>query len=233
MISSEELSKKIDQFLNKSGTNDSFKISLPDKVRIINTSQILLVKRKIGMNNIYKIGFEGFRKRYDDLDFLIKDDIPLEIATTTTHYYVDTSVLPDYMFYIKSYCTADRDECKNRRIVNLLVKRTDFENYIKSDTHRPSFDWQENLITMGEDKIQIYSDPSCTLNKLYMDYIRQPRDINIKGYIKNGVPSQTIDSEFPIHLEDELLDIIVEQLAMTINDQAQIQYSQSRQQRNE
>lgn len=233
MISSEELSKKIDQYLNKSGTNDSFKISLPDKVRMINSAQILLVKRKIGMNNIYKTGFEGFRKRYDDLDFLIKDNIAVEVEVSNNQQFADTSVLDDYMFYIKSYCSADRDRCKNRRIRNILVKRTDFENYIESDTHRPSFDWKEQLVTFGADKIEIHSDPTCTINKLYLDYIRQPREVNIRGYIKNGIASQTVDSEFPSHMEDELLDIIIEQLAMTINDQAQIQYSQSRQQRNE
>jgi hypothetical protein len=66
-----------------------------------------------------------------------------------------------------------------------------------------------------------------------LDYIRLPKEIDIRGYRKGGVDSQTIDCEFPVHLEDELLDIIVEQLAMSILDQGQVQFSQSRQQRNE
>ena len=42
MISAEHLSKRIDQYLNKSGTNDQFKISLPDKVRAIKKKNILI-----------------------------------------------------------------------------------------------------------------------------------------------------------------------------------------------
>lgn len=233
MISSEHLSKRIDEYLNKAGTNDNFKISLPTKVRAINSAQLTLVKRKIGMNNVYKMGFESFRKRYDDLDFLIKDNVELPIYEKNGLLFSDTAPLEDYMFYIKSYCLADKGNCKNRRIRNYLVKRTDFENYIKSDTHRPSFEWQEQLVIFGPDKIEIYKGEDYTLNKLYLDYIRQPQEVDIRGYKKGGVDSQTIDCEFPAHLEDELLDIIVEQLAMTITDNAQVQYSQSRQQRNE
>jgi hypothetical protein len=233
MISSEHLSKRIDEFLNKSGTNDNFKISTPAKVRAINSSQLILIKRKIGMNNIYKKGFESFRKRFDDLDFLIKDAVEVPLFSSNGMLYADTSGLEDYMFYIKSYCFADKGTCTNRRLRNYLVKRADLENYIKSDTHMPSFDWQEQLVTMADNKIQIYTASDYTVNKLYLDYIRQPKQVDIKGYKKDGVDSQTVDCEFPEHLEDELLDIIVEQLAMTITDQAQIQFSQSRQQRNE
>ena len=86
---------------------------------------------------------------------------------------------------------------------------------------------------MGDDKLQIYIGNDYTVNKLYLDYIRLPKQVDIRGYKKDGVDSQTVDCEFPEHLEDELLDIIVEQLAMTITDQAQVQFSQSRQQRNE
>ena len=238
MISSEHLSKRIDQYLNKSGTNDQFKISLPDKVRAINSAQIILVKRKVGVNNVYKMGFESFRKRFDDLDFLIKKEIPLDITESNNNLVASTAVLPDYMFYINSFCTADRGDCKSRKIWNVLVPNNDLQNFIKDSNYKPSFDWQEQLITMSTDNLVIYKDPTCTLNKLYLDYLRQPKQVDIVGYKKRlsnsqVVDSTTIDSEFPPHLEDELLDIIVEQLAMTITDNTQVQYSQSRQQRNE
>lgn len=238
MISSEHLSKRIDQYLNKSGTNDQFKISLPDKVRAINSAQIILVKRKVGVNNVYKMGFESFRKRFDDLDFLIKKEIPLDITESNNNLVASTAVLPDYMFYINSFCTADRGNCKSRKIWNVLVPNNDLQNFIKDSNYKPSFDWQEQLITMSTDNLVIYKDPTCTLNKLYLDYLRQPKQVDIVGYKKRlsnsqVVDSTTIDSEFPPHLEDELLDIIVEQLAMTITDNTQVQYSQSRQQRNE
>ncbi len=234
MISSEHLSKRIDQYINKAGTNDNFKISLPDKVRAINSAQLILVKRKMGLNNVYKMGFESFRKRYDDLDFLIKSNVPVDIKQHDVQgYYVDTKPLSDYMFYIKSWCSATRDNCTDRRIRNYLVKRTDLENFLKDYNYRPSFDWQEQLVTFASDQIEIFHDPTCKLNKLYLDYIRLPKEIDIRGYRKGGVDSQTIDCEFPVHLEDELLDIIVEQLAMSILDQGQVQFSQSRQQRNE
>ena len=91
MISSEHLSKRIDQYLNKSGTNDQFKISVPDKVRAINSAQLVLVKRKIGLNNVYKMGFESFRKRFDDLDFLIQKEIEMNITKSNNNLVVSTT----------------------------------------------------------------------------------------------------------------------------------------------
>jgi hypothetical protein len=109
---------------------------------------------------------------------------------------------------------------------------------MKDSNYKPSFDWQEQLLTMSTDNLVLHKAEDYTLNKLYIDYLRLPREIDIIGYKKRlpnsqVVNSTTIDCEFPPHLEDELLDIIVEQLAMTITDNAQVQYSQSRQQRNE
>jgi hypothetical protein len=142
------------------------------------------------------------------------------------------------MFYINSYCTADKGKCKNRKIYNILVPNNDVQNYMKDSNYKPSFDWQEQLLTMSTDNLVLHKAEDYTLNKLYIDYLRLPREIDIIGYKKRlpnsqVVNSTTIDCEFPPHLEDELLDIIVEQLAMTITDNAQVQYSQSRQQRNE
>ncbi len=238
MISAEHLSKRIDQYLNKSGTNDQFKISLPDKVRAINSAQIVLVKRKVGLNNVYKMGFESFRKRFDDLDFLIQKEVEMNITKSNNNLVVSTTLLPDYMFYINSYCTADKGDCKNRKIYNILVPNNDVQNYMKDSNFRSSFDWQEQLLTMSTDNLVLHKADDYTLNKLYIDYLRLPREVDIIGYKKRlansqVVNSKTIDCEFPPHLEDELLDIIVEQLAMTITDNAQVQYSQSRQQRNE
>lgn len=239
MISAEHLSKRIDQYLNKSGTNDQFKISLPDKVRAINSAQLVLIKRKVGLNNNYKMGFESFRKRFDDIDFLIQKEIEKPITKSNNNLICSLQDLDDYMFYINSYCTADRGKCKQRKIYNLLIPNNDAQNYIKDSNYRPSFDWQEQPITMSDNVLVIHKADDYTLDKLYLDYMRLPREVDIVGYTKRDLTSQelvasrTIDSEFPKQLEDELLDIIIEQLAMTIVDNAQVQYSQSRQQRNE
>src|SRR5687767_13085095 len=108
MISVDSLLYKIDQRFNKVATNEHQQIALEDKILILCENQNKLVKKKIGPNNIYSIGLDGFKKRYQDLQFLIENfqDHKKELIEgdkNLNQFIVDiTDEEPELMFYIDS-----------------------------------------------------------------------------------------------------------------------------------
>lgn len=228
MIDIVEFSKSIDETLNKLATNKNFNISIPAKVRAINLAQLKLIKMKLGILNPTKRGFESFRKRFDELDFLIVPNKEVSVVKDGERLYADTSSISDYMYYIRSYCHATKGNCKDRHIINHLVGHNDLTIYLKDNNYKPSFEWQEQYVTLAEGKFEIHKGEDYTIDKLYLYYIRQPKEVDISGYTKNGVASLNINSEFPLSLRDELLDITCQLIASNNVDMAQYQFTDAR-----
>jgi len=64
--------------------------------------------------------------------------------------------------------------------------------------------------------------------------MRYPVYIDKAGYIKfDGTPSTNVDCELELYLEDELLDLTVQNLAMYIENQSAVQNAAYRIQTNE
>ena len=74
MIPVDSLLYKIDQKLNKLSTNEHQQIQLEDKILALNEAQIKLIKQKVdGFAIPNKLGFDAFKKRYEDLQNLVID----------------------------------------------------------------------------------------------------------------------------------------------------------------
>ena len=69
---------------------------------------------------------------------------------------------------------------------------------------------------------------------MYLSYVRYPVYIDKEGYTKfDGTESTNQDCELNSYLEDELLDLTVQNLAMYTENPAAVQSSQFRIQTNE
>ena len=77
MIKVDELLIEFDLTLNSLDRKDNQEIDLPYKLMYINNAVITWIKSKIGYNNIYKMGYESFRKRIDDLQVLKVNNLKL------------------------------------------------------------------------------------------------------------------------------------------------------------
>jgi hypothetical protein len=64
MIKTVSLLYKTDQRLNKLASNAHQEIPLEDKILAANEAQLKLIKQKLDGNNIFKLGFDSFKKRY-------------------------------------------------------------------------------------------------------------------------------------------------------------------------
>lgn len=236
------LSYELDQRLNKLSTFNHQVIQLEDKVIALNNAQIKLLKNKISGNNVYSLGLDAFKKRYQDLQFLIENAEdhsfkPTEKDKNLHKWVFDThSLTPHFMFYIDSYLLATKGECKNRVIyVNSeLVKHADINLLLTNTNYTPSFEYQETFADISSDEIHYYTDGTWTINKGFVSYIRYPKDMDIAGYEHfDGAASTNVDCEFEDYLKNEILDYAVEELAMFTENQQAVQNTQNRIKNNE
>jgi hypothetical protein len=243
MIPVDSLLYKIDQRLNKLSTNEHQQIQLEDKILALNEAQIKLIKQKVdGFSTSSGLGLDSFKKRYEDLQSLIVgyNNQPLSLKVKNkelNQWFARLNALsPKYMFYIDSYVLADKGRCKNRKIwINRdLAKHGDLQLILNNDHYKPSFEYQETFNFLSSDEISIFTDGTFTPTKVCIAYMRYPVYIDKEGYVKfDGTPSVDQDCELETYLEDELLDLTVQNLAMYTENQAAVQSSQMRIQTNE
>jgi hypothetical protein len=243
MIPVDSLLYKIDQKLNKLSTNSHQQIQLEDKILALNEAQIKLIKQKVdGISVVSGLGMDAFKKRYEDLQRLVIDynHQPLALVESDKEIHQWKANVhqlePKYMFYIDSYVLADKGKCKDRKIwINRdLAKHGDLQFILNNNHYKPSFEYQETFNFLASDEISIFTDGTFTPKTINIMYMRYPQYINKIGYIMlDGLPSFDQDCELELYLEDELLDLTVQNLAMYTENAAAVQSAQFRIQTNE
>ena len=241
MISVDSLLYKIDQRLNKLSTNVHQQIPLEDKILALNEAQIKLIKQKVdGQNTVSGLGLDAFKKRYEDLQKLVVNykELPLTLKNAKINQWsADLSTLtPQYMFYVDSYVIATKGLCVDRQIwINKdLSKHGDLSLLLNNNHYKPSFEYQETFNSLSSSEMSIYTDGTFTPSKLWVSYMRYPVYIDKAGYVTfKGTLSTNQDCELELYLEDELLDLTVQNLAMYIENQSAVQNAAYRIQTNE
>jgi hypothetical protein len=243
MIPVDSLLYKIDQKLNKLSTNEHQQINLEDKILALNEAQIKLIKQKVdGTNTVNGLGLDAFKKRYEDLQSLTvaynDGELPLTLKNAELNQWAANihDLDPKYMFYVDSYVLADKGRCTDRKIwINRdLAKHGDLQYCLNNTHYKPSFEYQETFNFLSSDEISIFTDGTFTPTKIYISYMRYPVYINKAGYVMlDGLPSVDQDCELETYLEDELLDLTVQALAMYTENMSAVQTAQMRIQTNE
>jgi hypothetical protein len=243
MITVDSLLYKIDQRLNKLSTNAHQQVQLEDKILALNEAQIKLIKQKVdGFATPSRAGLDSFKKRYDDVQNFIVGYDKNTVALTMVDEHLNkweaslSDLTPKYMFYVDSYVLATKGDCVDRKIwINKdLAKHGDISLLLNNDHTKPSFEYQETFNTLSEDKINIFTDGTFTPSKIYMSYLRYPAYINKTGYVMlDNTSSTDVDCELEDYLEDELLDLTVQNLAMYTENASAAQSAQMRIQTNE
>lgn len=225
--------------LEKESRFDSASIPLENRLLYLNQAQIQLIKSYYGENNLYKLGFEAFKKRIDDLQILVVSEEKIIVKqvkpiTKYNKWTADLTQPSNYMLYIQSYCTASLGKCKDRLVYNNLIERSDIDTYFKSAYNIPSFEWQEQVATIANNKLEVYTDGTYSLGYVYLDYIKYPPKIDKEGYIGfNGLPSINQNSILPEYLKNDLINITCGIVASSLEDNAQVQLAEKNKKDNE
>jgi hypothetical protein len=232
MIPVEELIYEFKLNLNKMDRQDNVQVPLEDILVFLNQAQLSWVKSKVGENNIFRDGYEGTRKRIDDLQVLKVDDVSLTLQKTTDVLYkgykADLKTIPNYMMYIMSHVGARKEDCKAGLTVD-LIRQNDLSTLYFDANFSPSFEWRSTFATIGQDNIIVYTDETFEIENLYLTYLRYPKAIDSEGYIKiDGLDSSKQDCELPYYAKADLLNLATKFAAQSVDNQAQATFAEDR-----
>lgn len=238
MIKVDSLLYKIDKRLNKLSSNAHQVIQLEDKILALNEAQIVLIKQKLdGISVPVGMGMDAFKKRYEDLEGVVVNYNNKALTLTETNKELNewsaslSDLSPEYMFYLDAYFLADKGKCKDRQIwCNFdLIKHGEIQSLITNEYFKPSFEYQESPSSVSSGRISVYTDGTFTPSKLYLMYIKYPQKIDKTGYVDfDGNASVDSDCELPLHLEDELLNLVAKHLGMDTENASAVESAQLR-----
>lgn len=232
MIPVEELIYEFKLNLNKMDRQDNVQVPLEDILVFLNQAQLSWVKSKVGENNIFRDGYEGTRKRIDDLQVLKVNDASLLLQKTTDVLYkgykADLKTIPDYMMYIMSHVGARKEDCKAGLTVD-LIRQNDLSTLYFDANFSPSYEWRTTLATIGQDNIIVYTDDTFEIENLYLTYLRYPMPVDSEGYIKiDGLDSSKQDCELPYYAKADILNLATKFAAQSVDNQAQAAFAEDR-----
>lgn len=205
---------------NEISREDNQNIPLEDKLILLNDAQITWCKQKIGLNNIYKIGYEGNLKRIEDLQFLKTKSNPIPAIKTSNIRYLSYEIqLPKRLMYISSFSEAKKGKC-NTTIFNNLIREDEVERKYFDVNYTPSFEWVETTCTEENDKLILYTDGSFEIQNVHVTYLRYPKNIDKEGYLHfDGSPSINQECELPEYAKQDIIDIAVLLASQATKDQ--------------
>lgn len=239
MILTSRLLYRLDMKLNKLASTEHQNIPLENKILVLNEALLKLIKKKVGSNNIYNLGLDAFKKRYEDLQVLITPFEKVQIKEnkdTYNTYTVDlTKLQSKYMFPSECYCLASKGSCTNRKIdIQSIIRHGDVHIYMNNEHYKPSFEFQDTFAQITDNKLIIYTDGLFKITDVYFSYLRYPKKIDMEGYEDfDGSLSTTQNCELPDYLEDELVDLAVLELAISTENTPAVQGTALRLQNNE
>lgn len=233
MIPIKDLLYELDMKLNNLASNKHQEIETKNKIIALNQAQLQFIKKRHNINNIYKTSFDVGIKRYEELEFLVvpHEEFTLTKLTGSNPYYgYETSLdKSKYFMYVDSYTLASKGECTDHPVINRLIKHSDLPVLYKNEHYKPSFEYQETLSIISDNKFIVYTDGTFSPNTVHISYLRYPREVDMYGYINfDGAPSVEVDSEFPLSTKDEILNLAVDELSTDTTNQNQIPLTDKR-----
>jgi hypothetical protein len=233
MIGTPELLYDIDLKLNKIATNSHQNINMEDKILALNEAQLMLIKKKVALSPSGN-GLDSSKSRYDDLQVLIVPHVTLPSVATSepglsSYKSGLNGLLHRYMYFVDVFFLCSKGNCRQHRVTGFRIKHADLQPILKNANTAPSFEYQETPVTVTADSLYGYTDGTFTIDSCHLSYVRYPRKIDVEGYIDfDGTPSVNADCELPQHLKDELVDIAIQQLAMSTENTPAAQFAQLR-----
>lgn len=239
MILAEQLVIDLEQKLNKLGTSTYQGFPIEVMLLALNNAQLQLIKKKLGSNNIYGLGMDSFKKRYEDLQNLIiqMEELPSKKSKNIYQsYQADLTKTKEYfMLPILIAASCTKGSCKGRILdATKIAKHSDLQVMYGNTNQGPSFEYQESIATITNNQLEFYTDTTFSVDKIYFSYLRYPKQIDLPGYTKIDNTSSVLQNcEFVEYLKDELIDLAVLELALSTNNQPAIQASTIRLKNNE
>lgn len=217
----------------------------PEEIDLyLNEGMEVFIKKRIGLNNIYKKGFESTQKRVEDLrDIHVKaeDDTAQPFTGTeieTGVWRFDLATLGSvnnklkYLYKTRIRFRGTQGSCTNKLLDGIQAQSDDLNEILNSEFYSPSFEWGEVPYNFAGNYVYAYTGGDFTLGTILIDYIKRPAKIanpnaikdntgNVIGYnYPDGTPAVQTDCEIQsMYGPSEIVDEAVRIAMIDLGDQ--------------
>lgn len=192
----------------------------PERDIYLNRAQITLIKQRYGLNNLYNAGFEQSQKRVEDLKMLLVKscnnttlcESPLIPSYTDNikgiyTYNLNNLTKGKYLIFSSAYIKAFKKGCEID-ITPSFSEHDDLYGSLINPKYKPSFEWMYLPIVFSENYIYAYTNNEFQIGKMFLDYLRYPREMHYGNYSdENGILIPEASCELPDFLHYEILDL--------------------------
>ena len=200
---------KVQQRLNKLASNDYDNIECWEIVEAFNKGQVNWCRRQLHGLNIKQTGDEQSKRRIDDLQILLTEEI---VTLTQRDLYQESNVLPDDYFEWKRISgRAESDCCKdNRTMVIYLAEEANVDELLRDKHKQPNFEWGETFCTLKSNRVRIYTNNEFQLNSAILSYYRQPRRVEIQGCV-DPYTQQSSAVDVECEFKDDIIELFIDE----------------------
>lgn len=207
------LQLKIKQRLNKLDSNDYDNIEAWQIIEAFNKAQIQWVRRNLHAGNKYQEGDEGSKRRIDDLQILLVDQV---LTGTQKERFFETSFLPgDYLEYKRVTTQAQSECCPVDSMTVYLAEEANVDQLLKDPFRKPSFEWGETFCTLFDDTIRIYTNAEFTIVNPTLTYYRKPIYIQIAG-VEDPYTGVVAAADVPCEFRDDITEVLIDECVSII-----------------
>lgn len=225
MLTVLELYKKFLLKVNKNDTNTNIKVPKSQFVLLFNE------QKRDWLNEVTKT--KESSDYIEDIEDILEIDIPLTKVSNRSNIKTDFALPDNFFKEASSFSICSRGKCKNIRLKNWFVKPKNINVLLENNNQNPSFDYRETLAILNNNKVSIYNT-DFSVDEVYLSYYREPKDLDIEGYIKiDGSASIDILPDLDLINIEEIINRTVVEALRNYESIEQLQIAQQRQQQQE
>lgn len=220
MIKATNLVYNFDREFAKFNTGYSKKLSLIDKLALLNKAQDIFVKNAVAL-------FEVNSKYRKILRVLEEKEVSLDSNKKESDYEV-FEYPENELRVVRSRARVNKEECGVKEIHLTMIQSDDLDRARANENWKSSFAWEQILADEGNKGLYVWHEGDFGIDEILIDYIRKPQEIHApelklpnKKYTDwNGVErTENQDCEFDnIDVGRLLVDLAVMLGNSTVND---------------
>ena len=204
---------KFTQRLNKLASNDYDNIECWQIVESFNKAQIEWCRRQLHGNNMYKEGDEASKRRIDDLQPLLTNQIL--IGPSNSEYFKGTNFPSNYLEYKRVSTDATNECCEDPRSMTVyLAEEANIDLIMRDPLKRPDFEWGETFCTLHANNIKIYRRDFDIVDPV-LTFYRKPVNIEILGCIDPYTQDATV-ADIECEFKDDIAEINIHEAVAII-----------------
>lgn len=181
--------------INKGNTQSNITCDIPQFVLLYNENQRKYVGQRVPANNSDDV---------NNIQNIIKTINPVKIATKDE--YVAFELPKDWFATTDGYIFATKGNCKKQKINIRQIKSDNRRLLYFDENNAPSFEFEWTFFVVESDQLKVFKK-DFQIDNLTVSYYREPKEIDVEGYIKlDGSNSVNIDPEFNDLTVEEILN---------------------------